>query len=72
SAESVNDNTYPIARPLYMYTSPEVIADKPQVAEFMGYYLNNVNDLIGEVGYFPAPDEALQEAADSIAAAAGW
>jgi len=72
SADSVNDNTYPIARPLYMYTSAEVIADKPQVAEFMAYYLNNVNDLIDDVGYFPAPDEALQEAADNIAAAAGW
>jgi hypothetical protein len=38
----------------------------------MAYYLNNVNDLIGEVGYFLAPEEALQEAADNIAAAAGW
>ncbi|MFP3881403.1 MAG: substrate-binding domain-containing protein [Actinomycetota bacterium] len=72
SEETVNDDTYPIARPLYMYTSNEVMADKPQVAEFMAYYLNNVNDLIGEVGYFPAPDERLQEAADNIAAAAGW
>lgn len=72
SAESVNDNSYPIARPLYMYTSDAVIQDKPQVAEFMAYYLNVVNDVIGEVGYFPAPDEALQEAADNIASAAGW
>jgi phosphate transport system substrate-binding protein len=72
SAETVDDNTYPISRPLFMYTAPSVITDKPQVAEFMAYYLNNVNDLIGEVGYFPAPDEALQEAADNIAAAAGW
>jgi phosphate transport system substrate-binding protein len=72
SADSVNDNTYPIARPLYMYTSDAVIQDKPQVAEFMAYYLNIVNDVIGEVGYFPAPEEALQEAADNIAAAAGW
>ena len=55
-----------------MYTSAEVIAAKPQVAEFMAYYLNNVNDLIGVVGYFPAPQEALQEAADNIKAAAGW
>jgi hypothetical protein len=55
-----------------MYTSASVIEAKPQVAEFMAYYLNNVNDLIGEVGYFPAPDESLQEAADNIAVAAGW
>jgi phosphate transport system substrate-binding protein len=72
SAETVDANTYPIARPLYMYTSDAVIQEKPQVAEFMAYYLQNVNDLIDEVGYFPAPQEALQEAADNIAAAAGW
>lgn len=72
SDASVNEGTYPIARPLFMYTAPSVVSDKPQVAEFIAYYLNNVNDLIGEVGYFPAPDEKLQEAADNIAAAAGW
>ncbi|HVR79741.1 MAG TPA: substrate-binding domain-containing protein [Acidimicrobiia bacterium] len=72
SAESVNANTYAISRPLYMYTSDAVIQAKPQVAEFMAYYLNNVNAVIGDVGYFPAPQEALQEAADNIKAAAGW
>lgn len=72
SDESVNANTYPISRPLFMYTAPSIVSDKPQVAEFIAYYLNNVNDVIGEVGYFPAPDELLQEAADNIKAAAGW
>lgn len=70
--ESVNEGTYPLARPLLMYTDAGVIAEKPQVAEFIAYYLNNVNDLIADVGYFPAPDESLQSAADSIASAAGW
>lgn len=70
--ESVNAGTYPISRPLYMYTDPGVVADKPQVAQFIAYYLNNVNEVIGDVGYFPAPDTALQEAADAIAAAAGF
>jgi ABC-type phosphate transport system substrate-binding protein len=55
-----------------MYTAPAVIEAKPQVAEFIAYYLNNVNSLIADVGYFPAPEEALQEAADNIKAAAGW
>ncbi len=72
NADSVNQGTYPIARPLFMYTAPSVLEAKPQVAEFIAYYLNNVNDLIGEVGYFPAPDAALQSAADTIKAAAGW
>lgn len=72
SAQSVDDGSYPISRPLFMYTAASVIEDKPEVADFIAYYLNNVNDLIGEVGYFPAPDEALQEGADNIKTAAGW
>jgi phosphate transport system substrate-binding protein len=69
---TVNEGTYPLARPLFMYTDAGIVAEKPQVALFIAYYLNNVNDLIGDVGYFPAPMEALQEAADAIAAAAGF
>ncbi len=72
SEESVNENTYPVSRPLFMYTSQSVIDAKPQVAEFIAFYLNNVNDVIGEVGYFPAPPDALQEAADHLKTAAGW
>jgi phosphate transport system substrate-binding protein len=72
SADNVNNDTYPISRPLYMYTAEEIVAEKPQVALFMAYYLNNVNEVINIVGYFPAPDERLQEAADTIAAAAGF
>jgi phosphate binding protein len=70
--ESVNEGTYPLARPLFMYTDGGIVAEKPQVAEFIAFYLNNVNEVIGDVGYFPAPTEALQEAADHIKEAAGW
>ena len=72
SAATVGDNSYPISRPLFMYTAASVIDEKPQVAEFIAYYLNNVNQVIGEVGYFPAPQSALQDAANNIKAAAGW
>lgn len=70
--DSVNEGTYPLARPLFMYTDAGVIEEKPQVAVFIAYYLDNVDELIGSVGYFPAPDESVQRAADAIAAAAGW
>lgn len=72
SDDSVNEGAYPLARPLYMYTDAGVIAEKPQVGLFIAYYLTVVDDLIGEVGYFPAPDAALQEAADAIKDAAGF
>lgn len=70
--ETVNDNSYPLSRPLFMYTDAGIIAEKPQVGDFIAYYLNNVNSVIVEVGYFPAPEEDLKVAADTIAAAAGF
>ena len=70
--ETVNSGDYPLSRPLFMYTDAGIIADKPQVALFIAYYLSVVNDVIGDVGYFPAPDAALQEAADHISEAAGF
>ncbi len=72
SEATVNDGTYEIARPLFMYTAPSVIAEKPQVAAFIAYYLNNVNEVIGDVGYFPAPMDRLLEAAQKISEAAGF
>ena len=69
--DTVNDGSYPIARPLFMYTDAGIVTEKPEVGEFILYYLQNVNSLIGDVGYFPAPDDQLQAAADTIAAALG-
>ncbi|MDX1690521.1 MAG: substrate-binding domain-containing protein [Acidimicrobiia bacterium] len=72
NAEAVSEGTYPLARPLFMYTDAGIVAEKPQVAAFITYVLNNVDEVIGDVGYFPAPEEALQTAADRIAGAAGY
>jgi hypothetical protein len=36
--------------------------EKPQVADFINYYLTNVNSLIDGVGYFPASEQSLNAA----------
>lgn len=59
SAETVDSNEYPLARPLFIYTTAEIMQEKPQVAAFVYFYLTRVNEVIGEVGYFPAADDAL-------------
>jgi ABC-type phosphate transport system substrate-binding protein len=38
------------------------MAEKPQVADFINFYLTYVNDEINKVGYFPASDSALNAA----------
>ncbi len=60
--ETAESNEYPLSRPLYIYSSPVIIQEKPQVAGFINYYLNNVNDVIGDVGYFPASAASLNRA----------
>ena len=69
TTESVNANTYPLARPLFMYSTASIIAEKPQVGAFLSFVLQFVNEEISEVGYFPAPDAVLQSAADELHAA---
>jgi phosphate transport system substrate-binding protein len=47
---NVDAGTYPLARPLFIYSAPGIIEEKPQVGQFIIYYLNNVQDfLISEV-----------------------
>ncbi|MHB0858148.1 MAG: PstS family phosphate ABC transporter substrate-binding protein [Anaerolineae bacterium] len=59
SNESVDSGDYPLARPLFIYSTAEIMREKPQVAAFINYYLTYVNEEIASVGYFPAPEAAL-------------
>ena len=71
SEATVNDGTYPISRPLFIYSDANILKEKPQVAAFIYFYLSNVNDNISDVGYFPAPEADLQAAMDAWMTATG-
>jgi len=71
SAESVEAGNYALSRPLLIYSDAGIIAEKPQVGGFIKYYLENVNDIIEEVGYFPAAESTLAAAMDDIKSAMG-
>ena len=58
---NVDNGTYPLARPLFIYTTAEIMQEKPQVAAFVAFYLSNLDDNIVDVGYFPAPAKALYQ-----------
>ncbi len=62
TAETVDNGKYPLARPLYMYTTAKILREKPQVAAFINFYLTHANEEIGKVGYFPASTAALEAA----------
>ncbi len=69
TAKSAEDNSYPISRPLFIYTTAQIMQEKPQVAAFVHFYLANVNNEILDVGYFPASNELLKIAMDAWTAA---
>ncbi len=56
---NVDNGTYPLARPLFIYSTAKIMQDKPQVAAFIAFYLQNLDDNIKDVGYFPAPAKAI-------------
>jgi phosphate transport system substrate-binding protein len=59
TAESAEDNSYPLSRPLFIYSDAGIMQGKPQVAAYVNFFLTYVNDEIVDVGYFPASDAAL-------------
>ena len=71
NAETTDDGSYPLARPLYIYSDAGIMREKPQVAAFINFYLTWVNDEIIDVGYFPASPEALDAAKQAYLEAMG-
>ena len=58
SAKTVEDGTYqPLSRPIFIYVSKKAIA-KPEVKEFVEFYLKNAPALVKEVKYVALPDKA--------------
>jgi phosphate transport system substrate-binding protein len=67
SFDTAEDGSYVLSRPLFIYSDAEIIKAKPQVAAFINFYLTRVNELIGDVGYFPASQANLDAAKMKLA-----
>ena len=60
SIETVRDNTYaPLSRPLFIYVRKSSL-DRPEVVEFVKFYLAECIELATDVGYIPISDEVIQ------------
>lgn len=69
--ETAEDGSYPISRPLFIYSTADIMKEKPQVADFISFYLSNVNSMMEDVGYFPASGEDLDAAKQAFLDATG-
>ena len=67
--ETVRSNTYkPLSRPLFIYVN-QASLEKPEIVEFVRYYLDTVSQLVEQVGYVPLSDEVLANSKQTFDAA---
>lgn len=58
SAKTVKDATYqPLSRPLFIYVK-EKSTEKPEIKEFVNFFMKNGPALVEEVKFFPLPSKA--------------
>lgn len=67
SEQTVMDGTYqPLSRPLFIYVSKKA-AEKPEVKEFIDFYLKNAAKLAKQARYIPLPANAYKLAEERFA-----
>ena len=66
SAKTVEDGTYqPLSRPIFIYVSKKSM-DKPEVREFVEFYLKNAPALVKQVKYVPLPQSVYTTGAEHL------
>jgi phosphate transport system substrate-binding protein len=66
SEKTVLDGTYqPLSRPIYIYVSKKS-AGKPEVKEFVEFYMKNASNLVKQVKYVPLPDKVYAMGSDRL------
>jgi phosphate transport system substrate-binding protein len=62
SPQSVNDGSYqPLSRPIFIYVKQASIS-RPEVKEFVEFYIQNAPELVADVKYVPLPKAAYDMA----------
>jgi phosphate transport system substrate-binding protein len=68
TAETVKDGTYqPLSRPIFIYVNKKAL-DRPEITEFVQFYLTAGRPLVKEVGYIPLPDTVYELALKRVQA----
>jgi phosphate transport system substrate-binding protein len=70
SAETIQDGSYFLSRPLFMYPSDKAL-ERPEVKAFMEFVVNNAADIAAAAKIVPMTDEQATESKDEVAKLAG-
>lgn len=67
SFDAVINGTYtPLSRPIFIYVNVKSL-DRPEVRDFMDFYMKNADTLVREVKYVPLPAKAYAYNVDHVA-----
>jgi phosphate transport system substrate-binding protein len=59
SAKTVEDGSYqPLSRPIFIYISKKSLDSRPEVREYVEFYLKNAPTLVKQVKYVALPQNA--------------
>lgn len=54
--KAVAEGKYPLARPLFMYTTDKVLAAKPEIKDYLNWILSKDGQkIVADIGFFPMP-----------------
>ncbi len=66
SMQTVMNGTYtPLSRPIFIYVSKKSL-NKPEIKEFVSFYLQNAKTLVPQVKYIALSDQAYQLASERV------
>ncbi|MCS6958326.1 MAG: PstS family phosphate ABC transporter substrate-binding protein [Aquificaceae bacterium] len=61
SYDTVQKGQYqPLSRPLFIYVNAKAVQERPEVKEFVEFYLKNAGKISKQVGYIALPDRAYK------------
>lgn len=68
SSEAIRDGTYvPLSRPLFIYVNKKALETRPEVRDFVDFYLKNAAALARRKKYVPLPDKAYAMCQERLA-----
>ncbi len=70
SPETIEDGSYgKLSRPLFIYVDVDALKNRPEVAAFVEFFLDNAPALVREVGYIAEPPAVYDEGRAKVSAA---
>jgi phosphate transport system substrate-binding protein len=62
NTQNVTEGLYGLSRGLFLYTAKELFQEKPQVADFLNYYISSATAEVAPLGLYPASGSIWQGA----------